>query len=592
MIETSLISKPKYDSALYQVLHNRGIEDLVGYLNADMSCVSPPELLGEDLLKKAMDCLLHHITLGNKIVVIVDADDDGYCSAAILINYLYDLFPDYVKETLQWIIHDGKVHGISDCLDYLKRYDLVICPDSSSGEGELHAVLYQNGTDVICLDHHPVEEVSPYAIVINNQHSDYPNKAMSAAGVVWQFCRYLDKQLGNDYADNYLDLMSLGVMGDMMDIRNPETKALIFEGFKEKNIKNPFIYGMAEKNNFSLNKSNYRPSPNNDLMITPMGAAFFIIPLINAMTRSGTVEEQSTVFRSMLKFCAFELVPSTKRGHKLGEQEEVLTQALRLATNVKRRQTKAEETGIAKLEQHIQRDSMLDHQVLLFLLNKGEVNPNIAGLEANKIAQKYQRPTMILTKKKDGNYTGSIRGYTATGLKDFKKILLDSPGINWVAGHNNAAGASLDPSKLTEFQVYTDKILENALSPVPIYYVDYEWDARNIPEDKVLEIAEMNDYWGTGLERSRVLIKNIKITEDTLQVMKSNTLKFTYPNIYLIEFGAKDEDIENLRAGEVLIDAVCECTTNEWGGVVSPQLMIVDYHIIDKKQDILSNWSF
>ena len=41
---------------------------------------------------------------------------------------------------------------------------------------------------------------------------------------------------------------------------------------------------------------------------------------------------------------------------------------------------------------------LLDHKVLLFLLEPGEVDRNIAGLIANKLMAKYQRPVCLLTK--------------------------------------------------------------------------------------------------------------------------------------------------------------------------------------------------
>ena len=82
--------------------------------------------------------------------------------------------------------------------------------------------------------------------------SDYPNKELSGVGVTWQFCRYLDSLGGNTYANDYLDLVALGNMADMMSMTSIETKSLIFEGFKDKNITNPFIFEMSEKNSFSL----------------------------------------------------------------------------------------------------------------------------------------------------------------------------------------------------------------------------------------------------------------------------------------------------------------------------------------------------
>jgi hypothetical protein len=61
---------------------------------------------------------------------------------------------------------------------------------------------------------------------------------------------------------------------------------------------------MLDKNNFSLSKADY-VSNSSDAACTPMGAAFFVIPFINAITRSGTIEEKNLVFSSMLNHLAF-----------------------------------------------------------------------------------------------------------------------------------------------------------------------------------------------------------------------------------------------------------------------------------------------
>ena len=71
---------------------------------------------------------------------------------------------------------------------------------------------------------------------------------------------------------------------------------------------------------------------------------------------------------------------------------------MRVVTNVKNRQTKAQDTGLATIEKMIEEQELLNHKVLLFLLEPGQVDKNIAGLIANKIMAKYQRPTCILTK--------------------------------------------------------------------------------------------------------------------------------------------------------------------------------------------------
>ena len=73
----------------------------------------------------------------------------------------------------------------------------------------------------------------------------------------------------------------------MVSLRSFETRYLITKGFKSYNIKNSFVAGMIDKNSFPLTKPDYLSSWE-DSVCTPMGAAFFIVPFVNAITRSGT----------------------------------------------------------------------------------------------------------------------------------------------------------------------------------------------------------------------------------------------------------------------------------------------------------------
>ena len=74
-----------------------------------------------------------------------------------------------------------------------------------------------------------------------------------------------------------------------MSLRSFETRYLITKGFRKENIKNPFIDYMIEKNGFPLSKADYI-SADAEMACTSMGAAFFIVPFVNAITRSGTIE--------------------------------------------------------------------------------------------------------------------------------------------------------------------------------------------------------------------------------------------------------------------------------------------------------------
>ena len=99
---------------------------------------------------------------------------------------------------------------------------------------------------------------------------------------------------------------------------------------------------MIDKNSFPLSKSDYA-SNNLEMACTSIGAAFFIVPFVNAITRSGTLKEKKLLFNSMLNHKAYQKILSNKRGHKLGEQQLLILQAIRTVTNVKNRQTREEE---------------------------------------------------------------------------------------------------------------------------------------------------------------------------------------------------------------------------------------------------------
>ena len=585
-----LINKPNENfSTIQQILYNRGIaeKDILHYINLSDQDINSPLLLGEENLKNGLSCILHAISFKKKTLIIVDCDCDGYTSAALLINYLYKIFPTWTNNHLNWIMHSGKQHGLSDCIDKISNYySLIICPDSSSNDYEYHYELFKKGIGVLVLDHHLADHISEYAVIINNQLSDYPNKELSGVGVVWQFCKYIDNILNVNYANDFLDLVALGNCGDMMSLRSFETRYLITKGFKKDNIHNPFIDYMLDKNAFPLSKADYVPS-DSSMSCTSIGAAFFIVPFVNAITRSGTLDEKNLLFNSMLNHKAFEEVLSNKRGHKLGEKEKLILQAIRTVTNVKNRQTRAEDAGLAMLEKMIETNHMLDHKILLFLLEPSQIDSEIRGLIANKFMAKYQRPCCLLTRtnrNEEQTYEGSMRGYTKTGIDSFKEILEQCPEVVYVQGHDNAAGLSIKGTQVDNFLYRIDQLLEN-VSVEPIYRIDYNFKETDNNNQYILEIAKMNDYWGQDIDRSYINI-NFKITSSNFQIMKSNTLKFNLPNgLSIIKFNGTEEQIAKFTTtGYLEVNAICKCNANEWNGQVYPQLIMQDFEIIDSSK--------
>lgn len=594
-----LINQPdSINSASEQVLINRGISRLeIGHwLNTTDADINDFKLLGEDKLKRALKRLVRAIANDEKVLVIVDCDADGYCSSSLLINYLYDHFPAWVLNKLRWFIHDGKQHGLSDVdIDKVaaEGYSLILTPDASSADYEYHLAFANKNIDIIVLDHHEAKIVSPNAIVINNQLCDYPNKHFCGAGITWQFCRYFDSIMGTHYADNYIDLVALGNVSDMMSLRSIETKHLIFKGFEPKNIHNPFISYMFEKQEYSMSKKSL-----------PNGVAWFITPFINAMTRSGDPKEQELMFKSFLKFHAFDIVLSDKRGHKLGETEQLVVQAIRTADRVKRRQTEAQDTAMEMLEKMIDEQNLMAHKVLLFLLEPGKIERSIAGLAANKIMGKYQRPCAVLTKcqrELEGyclpegatryyRYEGSARGCDAKGIYEFKDIC-ESTGLSqYVAGHQGAFGLGLLPEDIALFLESTDKILID-MPDEAVHFVDYIYRGTDVSENQLLDITTLQNVYGKDVSESYVAVEHLKVTADMVQVYtkKNNTIKVTLPNKVSIMFFDADEDLcdrlQNTQ-GYIEMNIVGTPNRNEYMGWVNAQIMVEEYEITGESRYI------
>lgn len=559
-----------------QVLVNRGIpyDQINHYLNTTDNDILDPRLIPH--LDEGAKMLIKHISQNDKVLIQVDSDCDGYTSAALLMNYLYCLFPSFVNNNISYRVHMGKQHGIiPDTIP--EDVKLVIAPDSSSNDYEAHEYLNLSGVDVLVIDHHEADHISEYACIINNQLCDYPTKSLSGVAMVWKFCCYIDMLLKTDHAQKFLDLVALGLVADMMDVRDFETRRLIDKGLQQ--IRNPYFRGAIDKDQFHFTNE-----------ITPIGVAFYIAPLINATTRVGTQEEKLMLFESMLDFRGYELVPSTKRGCK-GQAETRVEQACRNCTNIKSRQTKIRDNSLEKIEQIIANQNLLSNKILIVQLDDLITDRNLTGLIANQLMSEYQRPVLILNKieNEDGTITweGSGRGYDKSRLKDFRGFLENNKYVMYAEGHANAFGIGIRDEDISAFIASTNSALDG-FDFTPIYNVDFIYKSDELTPDEVIDIAGMKSLWGQGVEEAEIAVEGIKVHKDNIRILspdKNPTLKIMLPNgINFMKFRSSEEEYDKLYSelGYVTINIVGECERNIWNNKISPQVMIKDYEIVDR----------
>ena len=567
------IPQNKELSAVEQVLLNRGImpENVEHYLNTTDEDILNPTLLMN--MREGAQMLIKHIAQKDKVLIQIDSDCDGYTSSATLINYLNCLFPGFVQSNIYYRIHTGKQHGI--LLETIPNdVKLVIAPDSSSNDYEEHQKLKDNGIDVLVIDHHEADMISENACIINNQLCEYPTKSLCGVGMVYKFCSYIDELLNVDYADQFLDLVALGEIADMMDLRDYETRHLITRGLEH--IRNPYFKGMIDKQAYSLKDG-----------ITPIGVAFYIAPYVNATIRMGTQEEKLMLFESMLDYRGYELVPSTKRGCK-GQQETRVEQACRNCTNIKNRQTKARDAALENIEQIIKEKNLLDNKILVIKLDSFSADRNLTGLIANQLMSKYQRPVLLLNKTEEG-WEGSGRGYDKSKFDNLREFLKESELVMYAEGHANALGVGITDDNFIKFIDYSNQELAE-FDFTPCYKVDFIFNGGDFRGKDIVEIAELKSLWGQGVDEPFVAIEHINVYAGNVVLMspdKSPTLKITLPNgTSLIKFKSSQEEYEKLHSevGCITINIVGKCERNIWNGMVTPQIIIEDYEIVGEQK--------
>lgn len=425
------------DTALIDILTSRGVTNIQNFLHPSKECELDPYKL--ENINQAVDMLLKHLRANHQILFIVDADCDGFTSSAILWLYIKNIFPD---AKLNFTVHEHKQHGLSDKIDWLENindhYELILVPDAGSYDIEYHQRLMEMGCDVLCLDHHeqqydeqgqPICTNLPNTIIVNNQLSpEYSNKSLCGAGVVYKFCEVLDDILGIQQAQNYLDLVALGEIADVMDRTTSETNYLMLTGLKQ--IKNKGFQTLLEAQSFSLKEKAVYPYPN----LTPIDVAFYIAPLINAITRVGTQTEKETMF-----YCFIEperIVQSTKRGAKIGDIETAASQTARVGANAKAKQNRIKEKAIDLIDFKIQKNNLLENNIILIEVDDEDNIPQeLTGLVAMAVVSKYHKPCMIGRRNDSNIIQGSIRSDSNfNGLPSFKAFLEQSNLIDYAAG--------------------------------------------------------------------------------------------------------------------------------------------------------------
>lgn len=547
------------------LLRSRGVDNIDDFLSPSEKNLQSWEDL--DNIKLGVDLVKNTINDKKPYAILIDPDNDGFTSFAILYQYLKRLNPE--KE-IEYFVHSAKQHGLEDTYQVFqdKEYSVVFLPDSSSNDG----VFAKEINAPICvIDHHEIDnEPSDNMIVINNQSSaKYKNKYLSGAGMVWQFCRAMDYYFGHEWAYDYTDLAAVGICGDAMSGLEIENQYIWSYGFSH--INNFFLKTLIDKQNFSMKG-----------IVNPTTVAFYISPLLNAVTRVGTTEEKLHMAEAFIN--GEKLIPSNKKGHK-GELVALAAEATRECVNAKSRQARILDNIEEKIDIKINKKDLLINKVLFVELDDDDDFPStLNGLLATRLTNKYSRPTIVARANDDGYIRGSARAIKTESMDSFKQYLEESEMFEYVLGHPLAFGCSISSYNLDKFFSYSNDSLKDVELGEKCYSVNFIRDAMDNDIDNLIRDVGKYEYiWSNQNDEPTLYIDNIILSTNEIQIIGTNrdTVKFIKNGITYIKFKANELIDELSGMKNIIMKIVGRCNINEWNGIKNPQIIIEDYEIID-----------
>ena len=565
-LRTKNYNNETIELALHDLLIDRGIKHPLEWLQPNYSYEHSPMLFNE--MRKGIEML--KATISNSeasIMVVVDSDLDGYTSGAIILNLLKLI---QRGQEINFVLHPNKEHGIV-LEDIPEDVDLLIVPDAGSSQKTEHLKLLENGTKIIVLDHHEMVNDMDYGqyqdniVIINSQEENYPNHALSGAGVALKFSQAYCERYGVPFPNKLYALAACGIIADVMDIGDLENKQIVTTGLRYLR-EHLFLYQLIQDTHYN----NEDPEP------TIKDIGWVIGPNINAIIRLGTQEQKNMIFKSLVS--PMLLVPSSKRGEE-DQEVPVYQEAVRLCKNAKKRQTTAVDKSIRIIESELQiKDT---DRAIVYVDEDQELTFELSGLIANKLLSQYNRPVILLRHFRQGNIDelrGSARGKSVEGLDNLKETLSELTGVQKAEGHAFAFGVGVDKDMLSEFKQHLDLALSSVDFNVNLYLVDLiaKYNELNIP---MAEITAREDIWGHGVDKPVALLTDIPTDKYDFMGNEQQHLKIDCGKFDVLLFNVP-ELTEQLGQGQKFdLDVIGEFSVDKSFNVGRLQFVANDFEL-------------
>lgn len=568
----AMSEKYKISQLLCKLMVNRDIIDeniINSYINPVYKYLHSPKTMKDVVF--AVDIIKRKIQENKKIRIIGDYDVDGIISVFILYTALkkcganvdYEI-PDRIK--------DG--YGINENIvkaAYDEGVDTIITCDN--GISAIDQIQYAKdlGLTVIVTDHHDVPFIEEDGVrtflssqadaIINPKQieCEYKFKSICGAGVAFKLMEALYEEIGMDKEECYklIEFVAIATVCDVVDLID-ENRIFVKNGLEMlNNSKNIGINALKKACGLE------------DKEITAYHLGFVIGPCLNASGR----------------------LDSAKKGLELllmedDEEAKNLAQEIVDLNDARKNMTKE---GVDRAINIIDSTDINNDKILVVYIP--DIHESLAGIVAGRVKEKYNKPTIILTKSEEG-VKGSARSIEEYNM--FEGLLACKELLDKFGGHPMAAGLSLQEDKVDELRKalnnkceLTDEDLTRKImidSSLPLEYLNLH----------LIEELNVLEPFGKGNSKPVFGVRDAKITKAILLGKDKNVLKLkllTNNNITidamifndLENFESKiiekygNEGLDNLynkSNNNIPMDFTFYPSINEWNGNKSIQIVV------------------
>jgi len=504
-----LKSEIELQPLLIRLLANRGIktgEEASLFLNGTLHDLEDGRIMKD--MHKGINIIKEGIERQEKIIIYGDYDCDGVCSTTILYKSLESLGANF-----SYYIPNREEEGYGISSDRIKKlYDegakIILTCDNGISAIEQVDFAKDLGLKVIITDHHDIPYIeengvkkflSPKADAVINPKQEsckYPFKELCGAGVALKFSKCLVEEMGRNF-DDYNELYQYAALATVCDVVEllGENRIILKEGLRIIN-KTPNIGLKALIKETALENKE----------IAEYHFGFILGPTINATGRLETANLSVDLLITKDEKIAVDL---SKKLFNLNKLRQDLTSE-----------------SVARVIEKIEKDFKEEERVIL--VYDGEVHESIAGIVAGRVRERFNRPTIILTK---GKNMPKGSGRSIEGYNMFEELNKCREFIEKFGGHPMAAGLSIKEDNILFLK---KALIKNcSLSSediIPVIRIDSPFSLDQVNEDLINNL-EMLRPFGKGNSSPLLAAKSLRVTRMFFMGQEKNFMKFRFTSL-------------------------------------------------------------